>query len=143
MRKTLKIAAFVIFPFSIMVLFEIHQRLKGHSLNELRVSFKIFKVTSDSWISRGWGGSRAHVIFHIQKREYPWHEEWTNSLLNAGGSWCDAHYAEILLHSISSSVIFRPCEHWLKFLSINSMVVCSIFKIYFSSEENDLKHTVK
>ena len=35
-----KVAVFVIFPISIMVLFEIHQRSKGHFLNELRVSFK-------------------------------------------------------------------------------------------------------
>ena len=34
----LKVAAFVIFPTSIMVLFEIHQRFKGHFFNELRVS---------------------------------------------------------------------------------------------------------
>ena len=37
----LKVAAFVIFPTSIMVLFEIHQRFKGQFLNELHVSFKI------------------------------------------------------------------------------------------------------
>ena len=36
----LKAAAFVIFPTSIIVLFEIHQKLKCHFLNELRVSFK-------------------------------------------------------------------------------------------------------
>ena len=40
-RKLLKVAAFVIFPTSITVLFEIHQRFKGHFLNELRVSFKV------------------------------------------------------------------------------------------------------
>ena len=33
---------FVIFSSSIMALFEIHQRFKGHFLNELRVSFKFF-----------------------------------------------------------------------------------------------------
>ena len=38
-RKFLKVAAYVIFPTSIMPLFEICQRLKGHFLNELRVSF--------------------------------------------------------------------------------------------------------
>ena len=37
-KKLLKVAAFVIFTTSIMVLFEIHQRFKGHVLNELRVS---------------------------------------------------------------------------------------------------------
>ena len=36
----LKVAASVIFPTSVMILFEIHQRFKGHFLNELRVSFK-------------------------------------------------------------------------------------------------------
>ena len=36
---SLKVRAFVIFPTSIMVLFEIHQRFKGHFLNELCVSF--------------------------------------------------------------------------------------------------------
>ena len=36
-----KVATFVIFPTSIMVLLEIHQRFKGHFLNELRVFFKI------------------------------------------------------------------------------------------------------
>ena len=49
-EKILKVAGFVIFPTSIMVLFEMHQRFKGHFLNELRVSFnkdfcKIFKNT--------------------------------------------------------------------------------------------------
>ena len=39
-RKLLKVAAFVIFPTSAMVLFEIHQRFKGHVFKELRVSFK-------------------------------------------------------------------------------------------------------
>ena len=39
-RKLLKVAAFVIFPASIMVSFEIHERFKGHFLNEIRVSFK-------------------------------------------------------------------------------------------------------
>ena len=39
-RKLLKEAAFAIFPTSIIALFEIHQRFKGHFLNELRVSFK-------------------------------------------------------------------------------------------------------
>ena len=38
-RKFLKVAAFVIFPTSIMVLFEIHQSFKGYILNELRFSF--------------------------------------------------------------------------------------------------------
>ena len=38
--KFLKVAAYVIFPTSIMPLFEIYQRFKGHFLNELRVSFK-------------------------------------------------------------------------------------------------------
>ena len=35
-----KVAAFVVFTTSIMVLFEIHQRFKGHFLKKLRVSFK-------------------------------------------------------------------------------------------------------
>ena len=35
----LKVAAFVLFPTSVMVLFEIHQRVKGHVLKELCVSF--------------------------------------------------------------------------------------------------------
>ena len=35
-----EVVAFIIFPTSIMVLFETHQRFKGHFLNELRVSFK-------------------------------------------------------------------------------------------------------
>ena len=38
-EELLKVAAVVIFPTSIMVLFEIYQRFKGHFLNELRVSF--------------------------------------------------------------------------------------------------------
>ena len=38
-RKLLKVAALVIFSISIMVLLEIHERFKGHFLNELRVSF--------------------------------------------------------------------------------------------------------
>ena len=39
-EKLLKVAASVIFPTSIMVLFEIHERFKDHFLNELRISFK-------------------------------------------------------------------------------------------------------
>ena len=38
--KLLKLAAFRIFLTSVMVLFEIHQRFKGHFFNEVRVSFK-------------------------------------------------------------------------------------------------------
>ena len=38
-RKLLKLAAFVIFPTSIMVLFEIHESFKGHICKELPVSF--------------------------------------------------------------------------------------------------------
>ena len=44
----LKVAAFVIFRTSVMVFFEIHQRVKGHFLNELRVSFKIFSFLSNN-----------------------------------------------------------------------------------------------
>ena len=33
--------AFVTFQISIMILFEIHQRFKGHFLNELHVSFNL------------------------------------------------------------------------------------------------------
>ena len=40
MKKLLKVAAFVLFPTSLMALFEIHQWFKGHFFNELRVSFK-------------------------------------------------------------------------------------------------------
>ena len=36
----LKVVAFLIFP-TLMFLFKIHQRVKGHFLNELRVSFKL------------------------------------------------------------------------------------------------------
>ena len=39
-KKILKVAPLVIFPTCIKVLFKIHQRFKGHFLNELRVSFK-------------------------------------------------------------------------------------------------------
>ena len=53
-KKVLKVAAFLIFPTPIMVLFDIYQRFKGHFLNELRTSFncavsfvlKIFKYLS-------------------------------------------------------------------------------------------------
>ena len=38
--ELLKVTAFVIFPTSLIVLFEFHQRFKGHFLNELCVSFK-------------------------------------------------------------------------------------------------------
>ena len=41
-KTSLKVAAFVIFPTSVMVLFEIHQKVKGHFLNELCVYFKNF-----------------------------------------------------------------------------------------------------
>ena len=41
-KKLLKIAAFVIFPTSITVFFEIHKRFKGHFLNKLHVSCKTF-----------------------------------------------------------------------------------------------------
>ena len=43
-RKLLNVATFVIFPTSIMVLFEIYQRFKDQFLNKMRVSFNtIFK----------------------------------------------------------------------------------------------------
>ena len=60
-RKLLKVAVSVIFPSSIMVLFEIHQRFKGHFLNELRVSFKVHLtslVTRDSQ-----NGLRSSIYF--------------------------------------------------------------------------------
>ena len=38
-RNLLEVAAFVIFPTSIMVLCEIYRKFEGHFLNELRVSF--------------------------------------------------------------------------------------------------------
>ena len=38
MKKTFKSSSFGIFPTSIMVLFEIPQKFKGHFLNVLRVS---------------------------------------------------------------------------------------------------------
>ena len=41
LRKILKVAAFVIFPTSKIVLLEIHLRFKGHFLNEMRLSFKV------------------------------------------------------------------------------------------------------
>ena len=40
-EENLKLAAFVILPTSMMLLFEIHQRFKGHFLNGLHVSFKL------------------------------------------------------------------------------------------------------
>ena len=39
-ENILNVATSVVFPTPIMVLFEIHQRFKGHFLNELRVSFE-------------------------------------------------------------------------------------------------------
>ena len=45
-RKFLKVAAYVIFPTSIMPLFEIYQRFKGYFFNELRVSFNKLKKSS-------------------------------------------------------------------------------------------------
>ena len=40
-EENLKVAAFVLFPTSIIVLLEIHQSVKGHILKELRVFFKV------------------------------------------------------------------------------------------------------
>ena len=62
--KKLEVAAFVIFPFSIMVLFEIHQRLKVHSLNELCVSFKQFIHEEISFIGNC-RPSRLKMFFKI------------------------------------------------------------------------------
>ena len=42
-KKLLKVVAFVTFPTSTMVLYEIHQRFKGHVLNEFRVWTSIFR----------------------------------------------------------------------------------------------------
>ena len=39
-EENLEEQAFVIFPTSIMALFENHQRFKGHFLNKLRFSYK-------------------------------------------------------------------------------------------------------
>ena len=43
LRKLLKVAAFVIFPTSIKVLFETHQKFSGHFLKELRDSFNVIE----------------------------------------------------------------------------------------------------
>ena len=48
----MKLAAFVIFATFITVLFEIHQRFKGHLLNELHVSFKTLRKS----LSNAYGG---------------------------------------------------------------------------------------
>ena len=45
-KGNLKVAAFVIHSTSIMALFEIHQKCKSHFLNELRVSFKNFAIST-------------------------------------------------------------------------------------------------
>ena len=50
MKKTLKVAALVIFSTSIMVLFEMHQRFKRHFLDELRVSFDFIRPVKNSTI---------------------------------------------------------------------------------------------
>ena len=41
-HRLIKVAAFVTFPIYILVLSKIHQKFKGHILNELRVSFKLW-----------------------------------------------------------------------------------------------------
>ena len=62
--KKLEVAAFVIFPSSIMVLFGIHQRLKVHFLNELRVFFKQFIHEEISFIGNC-RHSRLKMFFKI------------------------------------------------------------------------------
>ena len=67
-KKLLKVAGFVIFPTSIMVLLEIHQRFKGHFLKELRVSFK--KHTADLLFTCGTTvleivGNNKDIIEHL------------------------------------------------------------------------------
>ena len=44
LKKTFKSRSFCSIPISVMVLFEIHQRFKGHFLNKLRVSFNVKHV---------------------------------------------------------------------------------------------------
>ena len=43
----LKVAPFVTFPISVMVLLQIHQRFKGHFLNEGHVSFNISRLVKN------------------------------------------------------------------------------------------------
>ena len=53
-RKFLKLATYVILPTSIMPLFEICQRFKGHFLNELRVSFNLkFQTKRSATLLKG------------------------------------------------------------------------------------------
>ena len=56
-RKFLKVGAYVTFPTSIMPLFEIYQRFKGHFLNKLRVSFNLkFQTKRSTTLLKGDSG---------------------------------------------------------------------------------------
>ena len=56
MKKNIKSRSFVISSTSIMVLFKIHHRFKGHFLNELCISFKLtyLLVWKKNWKSKTW-----------------------------------------------------------------------------------------
>ena len=48
MKKLLKVAAFVICSTSFTILFKIHQRFKGHFLDELRISAKVLILACEN-----------------------------------------------------------------------------------------------
>ena len=78
----LKVATFVIFPTSIKVLLDIHQRFKGHFLNELYVSFKhcffdrilLVAASEFSHIS-AWSLNTTRFVFSIRRLIFQIYEQ--------------------------------------------------------------------
>ena len=65
-----------------MALFEIHQRFKGHFLNELRVCFKFFLFVQPyfkNWYENLWGGYK--ITWKIFRAQFSCYEETTLFLL--------------------------------------------------------------
>ena len=98
MKKTFKSSSLCNISTSMMVLFEIHQRFKGHFLNELRVSFK----TSS--------GERYTPFLSI-------------SLLNLGK--CRLRLTEIKLQASKN---YKTCKHRYKLCHINQTVKVQLEK---------------
>ena len=55
---------------TIMVLFEIHQRFKGHFLNELRVSFKVTRVVDLKLVFTEWFFYDSIILIKLYKIRY-------------------------------------------------------------------------
>ena len=89
------------FPTSIIVLFEIHQRFKGQFLNEFRVSFKLTVLIF--WAKFAW---KWYFSFETEKSCFRM-GSWL--LLNFSARGADRHW---LLKKVKFLCFSECCNHW-------------------------------